>query len=61
MAVQFNHTLIVCRDKQVSSAFMAEMLGLAEPQPFAVFLCVETDNGVSLDFIEAAKRSASPR
>lgn len=52
MAVQFNHTLIACRDKQRSSAFMATMLGLAEPTPFGDFLCVETDNDVSLDFLE---------
>ncbi len=57
MAVQFNHTLIYCRDQKRSSAFMAEILGLADPHPFSVFMCVDTENGVSLDFIEAGENA----
>jgi len=53
MAVHFNHTLIACRDKQRSSAFLAEILGLPAPSAFSVFLCVDLANGVSLDFVEA--------
>jgi len=52
MAVEFNHTLVACRDQKKSSAFMAEMLGLPTPHQFGVFYCVDTENGVSLDFIE---------
>ena len=52
MAVRFNHTLITCRDKERSSNFLAEILGLSEPKPFGIFLCVDFDNEVSLDFIE---------
>lgn len=50
MGAQLNHTIVWCRDQQQSSKFMAEMLGLPEPTRFGPFLCVEADNGVSLDF-----------
>lgn len=52
MAVEFNHTLIACRDKKRSSDFLAEMLGLPEPKSFGIFLCVDLANGASLDFME---------
>lgn len=52
MAAQLNHTIVWCRDKRHSSAFLAEMLGLPEPKPFAHFLVVELANGVSMDFME---------
>ncbi|HWP64876.1 MAG TPA: VOC family protein [Candidatus Limnocylindria bacterium] len=50
MSIQLNHTIVWCRDKQRSSAFLTEMLGLPPAKPFAEFLVVETANGVSLDF-----------
>jgi catechol 2,3-dioxygenase-like lactoylglutathione lyase family enzyme len=50
MAVQLNHTIVWCRDQQVSANFFAEMLGLAKPYRFGPFLIVEPANGVSLDF-----------
>jgi len=52
MPAQLNHTIIWCRDKQRSSAFLAEMLGLPPPRVFFHFLIVDADNGVSLDFME---------
>ncbi|CRK58659.1 Glyoxalase/Bleomycin resistance protein/dioxygenase domain [Alloactinosynnema sp. L-07] len=52
MPVQLNHTIVAARDKVASSRFMSELLGLPEPIPFGPFLCVETANGVTLDFIE---------
>lgn len=52
MAVQLNHTIIWCRDKQRSSAYLAAMLGLPAPQPFYHFMVVPLDNHVSLDFME---------
>lgn len=52
MAVQLNHTIVWCRDKQRSAGFMAEVLGLPPPRAFAHFLVVELANGVSLDFSE---------
>ena len=56
MAVEFNHTLIACRDKHQASAFMAEILGLSPPEPYGDFMCVDLANGVSLDFLEAGDR-----
>ncbi len=52
MAVQLNHTIVPARDKEESAGFLAELLGLEPPTPFAHFLCVETANGVSLDYMD---------
>ncbi|MBI4207718.1 MAG: VOC family protein [Betaproteobacteria bacterium] len=53
MTVKLNHTIVSARDKRISAAFLAEMLGLPEPIPFGPFLVVQADNDVSLDFIDA--------
>lgn len=50
MGVQLNHTIVWCRDKRRSAAFLSEVLGLTAPTPFGPFLVVELGNGVSLDF-----------
>jgi catechol 2,3-dioxygenase-like lactoylglutathione lyase family enzyme len=52
MAVQLNHTIVSARDKQVSAAFLAEILGVGEPKPFGPFLGVVVDNDVTLDFVD---------
>jgi len=52
MTVELNHTVIRARDKGVSATFLAEILGLAAPTPFGPFMCVETANGVSLDYAD---------
>lgn len=52
MAVQLNHTIIPAQDKEASARFLTEILGLADPTPFGPFLCVETANGVSLDYMD---------
>jgi catechol 2,3-dioxygenase-like lactoylglutathione lyase family enzyme len=52
MTVQLNHTIVWCSDKRRSSAFMAEMLGLPDPVPFAHFMVIALENGVSMDFME---------
>lgn len=52
MSVQLNHTIVWCRDKEQSSAFLAHILGRPSPVPFLHFMVVELDNGVSLDFME---------
>jgi catechol 2,3-dioxygenase-like lactoylglutathione lyase family enzyme len=53
MSVELNHTIVACRDQQVSAAFLAEILGLPAPARFGHFLVVGTDNGVSLDYSQA--------
>ena len=50
MAVLLNHTIVPVRDKHEGAAFIAEVLGLGPPTPFGPFVCVETANGVSLDY-----------
>jgi catechol 2,3-dioxygenase-like lactoylglutathione lyase family enzyme len=50
MAVDLNHTIVWSKDKRVSAEFLADLLGLAPPTPYGPFLCVETANGVSLDY-----------
>jgi catechol 2,3-dioxygenase-like lactoylglutathione lyase family enzyme len=50
--VGLNHTIVATHDQKVSATFMAEILGLPEPEPFGHFLGVHTDNGVALDFMD---------
>jgi extradiol dioxygenase family protein len=52
MKVEFNHTIVHCRDKAESANFVAEILGLPPPIPFIHFLVLRTTNNASLDFIE---------
>ena len=52
MPVELNHTIVWCRDKMRSSAFLAEMLGRPVPRPFFHFMVVELDNQVSMDFMQ---------
>ena len=53
MSVQLNHTIVWCNDKEKSSAFLVEMLGLQEsPIPFGPMLVVRLSNGVSMDFYQ---------
>ena len=54
MTAQLNHTIVWCRDKMASSAFLAEMLGRPAPRAFLHFQIVDLDNGVSMDFMEKA-------
>lgn len=50
MAVLLNHTIVPAMDKKAASEFIAEILGLELPRSFGPFMCVETANGVSLDY-----------
>jgi catechol 2,3-dioxygenase-like lactoylglutathione lyase family enzyme len=52
MSVQLNQTIVWCRDKQKSAAFLTAILGLPAATRFGPFLVVELSNGVSLDFHE---------
>ena len=52
MPVELNHSIVWCRDKQVSAGFMAEVLGRPAPIVFMHFLVVKLDNGASLDFFQ---------
>ena len=50
MSAQLNHTIVWCRDKQVSAQFLADLLGRPQPTRFGPFCVVDMDNGVLLDF-----------
>lgn len=50
MAVQLNHTIVPVQDKEGSARFLADILGLDPPKPLGPFMCLETANGVSLDY-----------
>ncbi len=52
MTVKLNHTIVAAHDKQVSAAFLADILGLPAPTPFGPFLTVPADNGVTLDYAD---------
>ncbi|GGV64811.1 glyoxalase [Streptomyces griseoloalbus] len=50
MSVEFNHTIVLTRDREKSAHFLAEILGLEVGEPAGMFLPVTTANGVTLDF-----------
>ncbi|BFO19025.1 hypothetical protein SHKM778_54130 [Streptomyces sp. KM77-8] len=50
MSVEFNHTIVLSRDREKSARFLAEILGLEVGEPTGMFLPVTTANGVTLDF-----------
>ena len=50
MAVQLNHTIIPVPDKVAGAVFLTEILGLDPPKQVGPFMCVETANGVGLDY-----------
>jgi catechol 2,3-dioxygenase-like lactoylglutathione lyase family enzyme len=52
MSVKLNHTIVWARDRKNSATFVADILGLPAPKPFASFLTVEADNEVTLDFAD---------
>lgn len=52
MNVQLNHTIVWCRDKKKSSAFLVDILDLPSPTPFGPMLVVHLSNKVSLDYYD---------
>lgn len=52
MSISFNHTIVAAHDKHTSAAFLAELFGLPDPQPFGRFMVVGLDHGASLDYAE---------
>ncbi|HEY1832453.1 MAG TPA: VOC family protein [Acidimicrobiales bacterium] len=50
MPAALNHTIVWCRDKEVSAHYLTTMLGLPEAMSFGPFRVVELANGVSMDF-----------
>jgi catechol 2,3-dioxygenase-like lactoylglutathione lyase family enzyme len=54
MTTQLNHTIVCARNKEVSAAFLADILGISTSPPVARFLPVVLGNGVTLDYMNAA-------
>jgi catechol 2,3-dioxygenase-like lactoylglutathione lyase family enzyme len=52
MSISFNHTIVAARDKQASAAFLAELFGLPDPQPFGPFMVVGLHHDASLDYAD---------
>jgi catechol 2,3-dioxygenase-like lactoylglutathione lyase family enzyme len=52
VSVALNHTIVWCHDKQTSSAFLVDLLGLSRPIRFGPMLVVKLSNEVSLDFYD---------
>lgn len=50
MPVELNHTIVGAVDAETSARWLAEILGLADPEPAGFFWQVMTANGVGLDF-----------
>jgi catechol 2,3-dioxygenase-like lactoylglutathione lyase family enzyme len=59
MSAQLNHTIVWCRDKERSSAFLADILGRPPPTRFSHFMVVTLDNDVSLDFLDKSGEIAA--
>jgi catechol 2,3-dioxygenase-like lactoylglutathione lyase family enzyme len=56
--VQLNHTIVWCRDKRASAAFITQLLGLPAATPFGQMLVVKLGNGVSLDYFDSDDKIA---
>jgi hypothetical protein len=54
MTVQLDHTIVSAYDRKASANFLSEILGLPSPAPFGPFMTVQTDNDITLDFIDAS-------
>jgi catechol 2,3-dioxygenase-like lactoylglutathione lyase family enzyme len=57
---ELNHTIVWCSDKERSSRFLTDILGLPPARTFFHFLVVDLSNGVSLDFYQK-EGSVSPQ
>ena len=53
MAVQLDHTIVPAYDKAASAAFLADVLGLPEPEAMGPFVAVALDHGLTIDFADA--------
>ncbi|MEU2251984.1 VOC family protein [Nocardia xishanensis] len=50
MSIQFDHTIVGCRDNRVSAEFWADILGLRVGQEWGPFIELRMSNGVKFDF-----------
>jgi catechol 2,3-dioxygenase-like lactoylglutathione lyase family enzyme len=58
-AVQLNHTIVWCRDKNRSAMMLSRILGCSAAKPFYHFMVLQLSNDVSLDFMETSQPIAA--
>jgi hypothetical protein len=54
MPIHFNHLAVAAKDKHDSATFLTSLLGLPEPTSWGPFLSIYLDDGVHLDYVDAA-------
>ena len=57
MPVQLNHTIVWTHDNEASARFIADLLGLPEPDRSDPFRIVRLENDVTLDFMDSERAS----
>ncbi|MFI9510172.1 VOC family protein [Nocardia sp. NPDC052566] len=50
LSVQFNHTIVGCKDHRVTAEFWSDILGSALGAEWGHFIPLNTGNGVTFDF-----------
>jgi len=58
MAILLNHTIVWSRDNEVSARYLADLLGLGDPESFGPFQVIQLDNDLSLDFASTSDEIA---
>lgn len=51
---ELNHLIVPAKDKDVSAAFLADLLGVEPEKQWGHFRPVKTANGVTLDFVTSS-------
>jgi catechol 2,3-dioxygenase-like lactoylglutathione lyase family enzyme len=59
MTAELNHTIVHSRDRRVSAAFVAAVLGIDVAPDWGPFSPVHLSNGVSLDYVDAGDEITS--
>jgi catechol 2,3-dioxygenase-like lactoylglutathione lyase family enzyme len=52
MSVALNHIIVPSKDRWASARFVADILGTCAGPEWGPFVSVQTDNGVTLDFVD---------
>ncbi|WP_188828262.1 VOC family protein [Nocardia camponoti] len=50
MSVQFNHTIVGCRDNRETAEFWADILGLDVGKQWGPFIPIALEHGIAFDF-----------
>ncbi len=61
MSVELNHTVVAARDKHAAAEFLATILDLQVGAQYGPFIPVETNNAVTLDFLDSDTDQITPQ